>query len=1337
MIRRTLSHLLRLVGGLFSGAVVLIGLLTWRLTLGPIDLAPLTPYLERLLSDAGNGRIAVGIGGVSLSWESGEGADGGPVPGLRALRVLVTDADGQALAAIPELGISLSLPALVRGRLAPTRLVVIRPHLRVERTRSGGYAWTMEAMPLPVLMPPPPSVPDVVPEPFEPTAVLSVLLAPFAPFAPLAALVKVAVTGAEVVVADQISGVTVTVSRADMMLSRDRAGLNAHLRLDVATGDGGPPVKMSADARRNATEHATHLRLTLDSLRPSAMVPLAPLLPELAALTGVTTPISAALDLTLDGNDHPGPISLSLRATPGVVWPAADRTNSIRLETGALEAQITPGTTTTTGGTTTGGAAPGTRVEISWLALTLAHPALAITGSAAFTVNSGDGGQGLLIGGRGGLRLDHKGRSTSLEIEAAPAPVSGPAGDEAGSVIGVRLAGFDPAVYADLAPMLAPLAGTPLPINGRLEATLNRDLIPQRLTVDLTAGPGSMTVPGLYPTAVPVAAITLKAKIEGPLTPTPSPPPRAPPKPTHVADPVGHCAQRSQVTAGHLGPAIARVVNSGISVAGTPAVSSAAGTPAVSSVAGTPAVPSAAGTPAVSSAAGVPAIASVLPAKVVLDRFSIDFGGPRLALSGSAERRGEGGGFWDIRAKAEGAAVPLDDLARLWPEPVGTNAREWIVENLSEGMIDRAWATVSAKAPAGDPGEIEPEAIDGGLTLRNATVRYLKPLPVVQGISGNMVADGRSLLIHTHGGGLGELRLGDGTVAITKLNTPQECIDIDMPVTGPVRAALTLIDLPPLGYAKKFDLDPVRVDGTANTRVRFYFPLFKDLTTDEIEVGVTSIAKGLTVREAVAGHTVTEGAINLELDVKGMIITGKVKLAGVPLTVEWKEFFKDDAPLRTRISARGDVTDADLARVGLPNAPWLTGTAGTDSVVTTDRRRRTTLATTLNLARTTLALPEIGWSKPMGGAGSGRFSVEFDKGRAVRVPEFSVEAGGLTSRGALELIGSGQDLKIARARITTLRAGPNDFQADFLARDGGGWSMTFHGASLDGRAMLHPPDKATREREAAERAERGEGERRSPPLEMSIQVGKLVTAPDGKGLHQVLAKLRRDGNGWERAEINARLGEGTGTVTVALRPDGGKRRLEASCDDAGLLLKLLDWSEGVRGGRLHLTGEGDTADPKRTLTGRVEMSEFTVIKAPVLARLLNAMSLAGLIELLQGEGLVFSRLDGGYRWSGDTLVFNNLRTAGGALGLTLQGRLDLGRDNAELEGTVVPIYSVNRILGLIPLLGDLISGGEGNGLFAATWSMSGPLSEPSISVNPLSMLAPGFLRNLFFLGGGG
>jgi hypothetical protein len=67
----------------------------------------------------------------------------------------------------------------------------------------------------------------------------------------------------------------------------------------------------------------------------------------------------------------------------------------------------------------------------------------------------------------------------------------------------------------------------------------------------------------------------------------------------------------------------------------------------------------------------------------------------------------------------------------------------------------------------------------------------------------------------------------------------------------------------------------------------------------------------------------------------------------------------------------------------------------------------------------------------------------------------------------------------------------------------------------------------------------------------------------------------------------------------------------------------------------------------------------------------------------------------------------------------------------NIEGTAIPLSDINKILGKIPLIGDLLLGGN-SGLIAATYGIHGKTEQPEVIVNPLSVLAPGIVRKILF-----
>ncbi|HEY0833730.1 MAG TPA: AsmA-like C-terminal domain-containing protein, partial [Azospirillum sp.] len=701
---------------------------------------------------------------------------------------------------------------------------------------------------------------------------------------------------------------------------------------------------------------------------------------------------------------------------------------------------------------------------------------------------------------------------------------------------------------------------------------------------------------------------------------------------------------------------------------------------------------------------------------------AIDLGGPRVEAAGSAAGAGD-----RLHAEATVGArnVAVEDLNHLWPPGVMRNARAWIVENLSKGVVHDASAYLLGDAPLGDLAAFEPRRIDGALSGTNMDVEYFRPLPPVTGIARfDATTDGKTFILRTRGGMVKDVQVGDGVVVITDLGG-KEAIDIQVPVQGPVRTILTVLDSPPLGYPSRLDLDPKGTEGRAEAKLHFSFPLVVDLKVEAIEIGVTAKLMGVGVKKVAAGLDASDANLDLVLDTHSMSVKGTAKIEGHPSTIDWKEAFESTAKLRTRVAVKSEAEAPFFERFGLETRPYAKGPVGADVVFTVDQRKRFGLTGTLDLTRTAMTIDDIGWRKEPGVPGSAKFTVEFQKDKVSRVSGISFEGGGMKAAAVVDLVPA--TAALAKATVSRLTFGKTDVRADVVVRDGGVWAVTVTGDSLDAGRILDTPEP---EGGAAAEPERKRA------MEITARLGRMVFG-EGRQITGVAATARNDGSDWTFIDLVARVGT-DGTLSLRFEPAGQRHRVHILADDAGQTLRMLDLNDRVRGGKLRVTGTTLAPKADAPLEGEIEMQDYTVVDAPVLARLLNAISPSGLAEVLSGgPGIAFGRMQGNFRKEGRLLTLKNVRTSGSALGLTAEGQVDLRTDTANLRGTIVPVYGINRIIGQIPLLGDALSGGAGQGIFAATWHMQGPFANPDISVNPLAVLAPGFLRNLFFMGGGG
>ncbi len=185
----------------------------------------------------------------------------------------------------------------------------------------------------------------------------------------------------------------------------------------------------------------------------------------------------------------------------------------------------------------------------------------------------------------------------------------------------------------------------------------------------------------------------------------------------------------------------------------------------------------------------------------------------------------------------------------------------------------------------------------------------------------------------------------------------------------------------------------------------------------------------------------------------------------------------------------------------------------------------------------------------------------------------------------------------------------------------------------------------------------------------------------------------------------------------------------------GAGLRALAFTDKVQGGTFQGSGRSAQPWPQAPLELSATASNFQVLDLNAFVQLVSLLSLTGVIESLTGEGVSFNNLESRIALTEDEVILRDFFMSGERLGLTASGTTSIQGQNSEIQGAVVPAYLFNNLVSKIPLIGTILSGGEEReGVFAINYTLKGSLAEPQISSNPVSVIAPGFLRRLF--GGG-
>ena len=109
----------------------------------------------------------------------------------------------------------------------------------------------------------------------------------------------------------------------------------------------------------------------------------------------------------------------------------------------------------------------------------------------------------------------------------------------------------------------------------------------------------------------------------------------------------------------------------------------------------------------------------------------------------------------------------------------------------------------------------------------------------------------------------------------------------------------------------------------------------------------------------------------------------------------------------------------------------------------------------------------------------------------------------------------------------------------------------------------------------------------------------------------------------------------------------------------------------------------------------------------------------------------FKRLKVNFNREGSRLDLRDTTMYGPDIGLSVDGWLDYSHDRVAMNGTFVPAFALNNLFAQIPVLGIFLGGKSNEGLLAITFRITGTTSSPTLSINPLSAVTPGFLRNIF------
>ncbi|MDR5651345.1 AsmA-like C-terminal region-containing protein [Xinfangfangia sp. LG-4] len=690
-----------------------------------------------------------------------------------------------------------------------------------------------------------------------------------------------------------------------------------------------------------------------------------------------------------------------------------------------------------------------------------------------------------------------------------------------------------------------------------------------------------------------------------------------------------------------------------------------------------------------------------LDARLRLDPFELSIGqlslvgeGHRLLVAGGVSA-GEAG--WTVTVDVDMDEIAHDRLLALWPVRLVPRTRAWLEQNVQEGRLFDVKGALRIR-----PGQ-EPR-LTLGYEFAGADVRILRTLPPIRdGFGYATVQDNTYTMVLDRGHVTppegGDVAVGGSVFRVPDITQKPAQAHITLKTDSTITAALSMLDQPPFGFMSKAGVAVDMAEGRAVLTTEMDLPLLPKVQVSDVDYRVGGELREVATDRMAPGRRLAAPVLALQADPRGITIAGQGTIGALPFSATWRQDF---GPGTAGISSvAGSVPlDGRFLSEFVPGIATnsLSGEGVADFTIALARDAPPRFTLTSTLERSAMRIAEIGWSKPA--AASGRLEVAGTLGRPAVVDRLALTAPGLRAEGAVRLRAEGGLDRLSLDRLDLgdwLRA-----KAELVGQGAGrAAQVRVTGGTADLRRLP----------EGGAGGGGGAGTTLAVTLDR-VQVTEGIALTDFRGDLGTRGGLR----GTFAGRVN-----GAAPVEGRIDTTAAGTAFRVAARDAGAVMRAAGIFDKMRGGAMDLVLTPTGA--RGHYEGTVGLRSFRVRNLSVLADLLNAVSIVGLLEQLQTSGLAFSEASGRFRLTPVGMELREGAAVGASFGVTMEGLYTFANAQLDLRGVISPFYLVNGI-------GSVLTR-RGEGVFGFNYRIRGTAEAPQVNVRLLSVLAPAFFRELF------
>ncbi|WFU13829.1 DUF3971 domain-containing protein [Bradyrhizobium sp. CB3481] len=697
--------------------------------------------------------------------------------------------------------------------------------------------------------------------------------------------------------------------------------------------------------------------------------------------------------------------------------------------------------------------------------------------------------------------------------------------------------------------------------------------------------------------------------------------------------------------------------------------------------------------------------------RVTLTQADISNGEIGIAGTGSIDYANEA----RLQLGFAGTPMSASALKRIWPILIVPEVREWVIERIEKGTLQRI--EVGVNSPVRNLPRKGPPIPDDGLAVNivasGVTVRPVDGMPAVRDADLKARVTGRTATV-TIGQGIADtpagrkINISDFSFEVPDMAPKPSPSKVRFRVDCPVPAAAEILASDRISDLSGTLVDPNASKGTVAATITLGMPVKGSMTKADTTYTVIGDLSGFAADKLVMNQKLEANALKVLANNAGYQVKGDVKINGQPASLDYRKPNEGDADIRLQAT----LDDASRARLGIDLGSAVSGSIPIKVVGKIgENDSRVGIEADLTSLRLDNILP--GWVKVPGKSGKATFNV-VKKEQSTLFQDIVVEGGGASIKGSLEVDQNG-DLMMANFPVYS----PSDGDRTTLKAERGAdgvVKVTMRGDVFDGRGFL---------KSAISGRDDPKSKSRNIDLDIDVKLG-AVAGFSGEALRSVDSKFSRRNGIVRNFSLSGKLGRDATPVTADLRLRGqgqGRDIIALQTNDAGAFFRFTDMYSKVVGGQLELYLEPPTVEPSAK-EGLINVRSFSIRGEASLDRVAAGNSTG------TQSGVSFSALRAEFTRQNGQLSIRDGVVKGPMIGATIEGSIDTVANQVRMSGTFVPMYGLNNMFGQIPVVGLLLGNGNNEGLIGVTYEVVGTPSQPVLRVNPISAIFPGVTRKI-------